>query len=249
MKATISGLSACARYSRLPESGVHLMKTTPRPVTALRRARFLAPLALVAVSACAQVDSARHAALNLLPGRVAPRTAPLAAPLEAAARPAAPLSADFKARDLLTGQIVAFDATRRGGAVTVRQSDGCVWTRRGDWFAPSSAWRGCGDGSWAAGRAEVRETAALWPLTEGARGGFTRVATSATGRTFTRDTACRVTGAEAVIRESGAKTPAWVVACDDGKRTRTTWWAPGEGPVAFRAKHRKNGVEEAWVRL
>jgi len=225
------------------------MKTTLRPGSALRRARLVAPLALVALSACAQVESVRHAALNLAPGRIAPLTAPLTAPLETAARPKAPLTTGFKARDLLTGQVIAFDATRRGDAVTVRQSDGCVWTRRGDWFAPSAAWQDCGDGAWATGRAEVRQTAALWPLAEGARGGFTRKAASSTGKTYTRDTACRVTGAEAVIRENGAKTPAWVVACDDGKRTRTTWWAPGEGPIAFIVAHQKNGVEEAWVRL
>ncbi len=225
------------------------MTNSHQPSSPLRRARLLAPLALIAVSACAQVESVRHAALNLAPGRVAPQTAPLTAPLAATARPAAPLTADFTARDLRTGAVIAFDASRRGSAVTVRQSDGCVWTRRGDWFAPSATWRNCDDGAWATGRAEVRETASIWPLTKGAKGGFTRTATSSTGKTYKRDTACRVIGAEAVIRENGAQTPAWVVACQDGKRTRTTWWAPGEGPVAFRKVHEKNGVEEAWVRL
>jgi hypothetical protein len=39
------------------------------------------------------------------------------------------------------------------------------------------------------------------------------------------------------------------VVCRDGTRTRTTWFAPGEGPVAFRKVHDRDGVEEAWVRL
>jgi hypothetical protein len=214
-----------------------------------RRAALTVAAAL-ALSACAQVDAARHSAMNLMPFRAAPQTAPLDAPLAPARRPAAPLTADFAARDLLTGGALRLDASRSGDRVTVRQSDGCVWTRRGDWFAPSSAWRDCDGGStWATGTAEVSAIGSIWPLREGATGAFQRTARAAGGETYRRRTDCRVTGAEAVIRENGARTPAWVVQCRDGKRTRTTWYAPGEGPVAFRKVHDGNGVEEAWVRL
>lgn len=221
-----------------------------RPTFLPRRAGVFGPLVLVTLSACAQIDDARHSALNMVPGRVAPKTAPLTAPLDAASRPVAPLAGDFAARDLVTGAAISFDVASRGEAVTARQTDGCVWTRRGDWFAPSFAWENCdGGGAWTTGRAEVREIASIWPLREGAEGGFTRNAVSASGRTYVRETRCRVTGAESVIRESGALTPTWVVDCEDGKRTRTTWWAPGEGPIAFRKSHKTHGVEEAWVRL
>jgi hypothetical protein len=213
------------------------------------RAALTAALAALSLSACAQVDAARHSAMNLVPFRAAPQTAPLAGPLAPARRPAAPLTADFSARDLMTGGTLRLDASYRNGRATVRQSDGCVWTRSGDWFTPSSAWENCDGGAWATGSAEVRAIGSLWPLREGAQGAFQRTARSAGGDSYDRRTDCRVTGAETVIRESGARTPAWVVACRDGKRTRTTWFAPGEGPVAFRKVHDRNGVEEAWVRL
>jgi hypothetical protein len=214
----------------------------------LRRAP-LAALALAALAGCAQIADAGRAALSLAPGRAMPETAALTAPLVPAKRPAAPLARSFAARDLITGRDLAFDVRRSGDRVTVRQSDGCVWSRQADWFAPSSSWENCDLGQWATGRAEIRRTALIWPLREGAQGGFTRKATSSTGRSYARDTACRVTGAEAVVRESGKRTPTWVVQCRDGKRTRTTWWSPEEGPVAFRKAHADNGVEEAWVRL
>ena len=220
-----------------------------RPAAPLRL-RALLPLALLGLSACAQMDSVRVAGFGLHqdPGR--PKTARLATPPAPVARPAAPLAQGFTARDLLTGPTLRFDVSRTGGGVRVRQSDGCVWTRSGDWFAPSDSWAGCDDGAnWATGRAQVRRLASIWPLKPGAEGRWTRNATSHTGRKYTRETVCRVTGAEAVIREGRAPTPAHVVVCADGKRTRTTWYAAGEGPVAFRKSHEKHGVEEAWVRL
>jgi hypothetical protein len=215
-----------------------------------RSLRFvLAAGALSAVGACAQVDTAQRSLLALIPGMAAPQTEAIAFAMTAADKPAAPLSGDFAVRDLLTGERITFDVRRSGDGVRVRQSDGCAWTRSGDWFAPSSAWENCDVGQWASGSAQVRRTASIWPLREGASGAYSRNATSSTGRSYARDTTCRVTGSESVVRESGARTPAWVVQCRDGKRTRTTWGAPGEGPVAFRKVHDSNGVEEAWVRL
>jgi hypothetical protein len=224
------------------------MTHAARPLSMLPRAT-LAALALASLGACAQVADAGRAALAMVPGQAAPRTVALSTPPEPAGKPAAPLAGGFTARDLITGGTLAFDVLRQGDRVAVRQSDGCAWTRADDWFAPSSAWENCDGGQWATGRAEVRRTASIWPLREGAEGGFTRTATAASGRSYQRDTSCRVAGAEAVVREDGARTPAWVVRCRDGKRTRTTWWAPGEGPVAFRKTHDQNGVEEAWMRL
>lgn len=215
----------------------------------LTRFAFLATLGVASLAGCAPLADASRAALALIPGRAAPQTAALSAPLDPARQPAAPLTRSFVARDLLSGGEIAFDVRRKGDRATVRQSDGCAWSRRGDWFAPSASWENCGDGQWATGRAEVRRTASIWPLRKGAEGAFSREARSSTGRAYARDTDCRVAGAEAVIRESGDRTPAWVVECRDGKRTRTTWWSPSEGPVAFRKVHADDGVEEAWVRL
>jgi hypothetical protein len=215
-----------------------------------RPLRFvLAAGALSAAGACAPVDTAQRSLRALIPGMVAPQTEAVSFAMTVAEKPAAPLSGDFAARDLLTGERIAFDVRRSGDGVRVRQSDGCAWSRSGDWFAPSSAWENCDVGQWASGTAQVRRTASIWPLREGAAGGYARDAKSSTGRSYARETACRVTGAEAVVRENGARTPAWVVECRDGKRTRTTWWSPEEGPVAFRKAHDSNGVEEAWVRL
>jgi hypothetical protein len=70
---------------------------------------------------------------------------------------------------------------------------------------------------------------------------------SADDRSYERDTICRVTDAVEVLRAGRPPTPAFVVDCADGKRVRTTWWADGEGPVAFRKTHESKGVEEVWV--
>jgi hypothetical protein len=100
------------------------MTTTRRSFLFPRRASLVAPLALLALSACAPIEAARHTAMNLIPGRAAPQTAPLTTALDNAAKPAAPVMAGFKARDLLTGDTISFDASRRGDVSTVRQSDG-----------------------------------------------------------------------------------------------------------------------------
>jgi hypothetical protein len=212
--------------------------------------RLAAPLAALALGACAPVDGVRVAGFGLFGDGATPETVRLAAPLGPVARPSAPLAGDFAARDLLTGETLRFDVSRTAGGVRVRQSDGCVWTRADDWFAPSDSWANCDDSvNWRTGSAKVRRTASIWPLQPGAEGRWTRDAVSHTGRSYTRDTVCRVVGAEAVVREGRAPTPAHVVRCTDGKRVRTTWFAPGEGPIAFRKTHETNGVEEAWVRL
>ena len=222
----------------------------PRPNATRACLRLLAPLAMLALGACSQTPGVQLAGFSLWGGGAMPTTARLTTPPAPAGKPAAPLSGDIAVRDLLTGETMTMKVARNGDGVRARQSDGCVWTRRGDWFAPSDSWANCDDSAnWATGRATVRRAASIWPLKPGAEGRWTRKATSSTGKTYQRETVCRVTGAEAVIREGRAPTPAHVVACRDGKRTRTTWFAAGEGPIAFRKVHDENGVEEAWVRL
>lgn len=230
------------------------MTTTDRPAsrrTPIAR-RLLAPLALLSLGACAQIEGVRVAGygFGLFDETTRPQTERLSAPLGPIARPKAPLAGRFSATNLLTGKTLSFETRRAGDGVRVRQSDGCVWTRTGDWFTPSDSWANCDDSAhWSAGRAKVRALDSIWPLEPGAEGRWGRDAVSHTGRSYTRETTCRVVGSEAVIRAGRAPTPAHVVVCADGKRTRTTWFAPGEGPVAFRKTHADKGVEEAWVRF
>ncbi len=207
-----------------------------------RRDTLLAPLAFVFLLAgCVQVGDGRLTMGGLFEKSVQPDTVPLTAPLEES----------FAYLDLLTGERGRMDVTETGpGSVRVEQSDGCVWTRSGDWFAPSDGWTRCDDSrNWHTGRAVVQPEGTIWPLTVGAEGRFTRRAVSHTGRSYTRETVCRVSDQVAVVREGRSPTPAFVVECNDGKRIRTTWYAPGEGPVAFHKMHRENGVEQAWLRL
>ncbi len=222
----------------------------PQRASAIRRRLATALLTLSILPACAQVDTARHMAMRFGVMPPEPRTAALAAPPAPIGKPRAPLARDLVALDLRTGQPLAMAVERRGAEVRVRQSDGCAWSRRGDWFTPSKDWSGCGDSdAWRDGKADVRQIASIWPMRVGGEGRWTRRAVSSTGRSYERETVCRVVGAEAVIRAGRAPTPAFKVVCDDGgKRTRTTWYAPEEGPVAFVQRHAQDGVEEAWVR-
>jgi len=178
----------------------------------------------------------------------APQTRALGAPLAAAARPVRPLSRRVVAEDLLTGEEMRLTPRPVGArSVEVTEPDGCRW-RRDDWFAPSTWWRGCGEAdSWRDGRAELTGGAGLWPLRLGAEARWRRRAESSAGRAYVRDTVCRVEDAVELLRPGREPAPVFVVACDDGKRVRTTWWAPGEGPLAFRVARRGQGVEQVWV--
>lgn len=211
----------------------------------------------LSLSACATTpaaDWARSAAIGAYSFAAAPFagpgpvTRPMVDAPPPAAKPARPLTAAIEAIDPRNGAPVRLTPRARGGgAVEVRQSDGCVW-RRDDWFAPSTRWSGCGDSAaWRDGVAAVSGGEGLWPLRVGAEGRFRRRATSATGRSYERETLCRVENAVEVLRVDRAPTPAFVVVCEDDKRVRTTWWAPGDGPIAFRKSHRDRGVEEVWV--
>lgn len=180
---------------------------------------------------------------------VAPDTRDLASASLSAASPVRPLDQAFEASDPRSGAALRFDPQSFGErGIEVTQSNGCVW-RRDDWFAPSEYWRNCGDSrDWQNGEALVSGGDGLWPLRIGAQARWTRTARSSTGRSFERVTVCSVDDAVEVLRDDHPPTPAFVVACNDGKRERTTWWAPDEGPVAFRVVHGEKGIEELWVR-
>ncbi len=222
------------------------MLTTAR----LRRSALLCGASLLLIG-CGPLDRAPLASSGSFDGPTQPETVALTAPLAPLPKPAAPLASDFSYQDLLTGETKTMSVSRlRADAVRVRQSDGCVWTRWGDWFAPSDSWAACGESrNWSTGEARVRPSGSLWPLRVGAVARFDRDAVSHTGRSYSRETVCRVVDAVAVKREGHAATPAFVVDCSDGKRVRTTWYAPELGPIAFRKWHEQKGVEEAWVRL
>jgi hypothetical protein len=234
----------------MASDGKHAM-TQPLSPSRIRRRLASALLALSVLPAAAEGDVARGVAIGLGVIAPTPRIAALTTPLAPLPRPPAPLEADIAATALRDGR--AFTLTvedRRGAAVRVRQSDGCAWSREGDWFTPAHGWSGCGDSDgWHDGAAQVRALASIWPLTVGAEGRWTRLAVSAAGVRYARDTACRVQAAEAVIRDGRDPTPAFKVVCDDGgRRTLTTWYAPGEGPVAFVQRDAEGRIEQAWVR-
>ncbi len=170
--------------------------------------------------------------------------------------PIAPLSAptrsefsSISARNLIDGSRIKLAVSGHKDGMQVREKSGCSWTRQADWFAPSTSWQNCGTSrNWHTATASVRVLNSLYPLKVGARGSYERRALSHTGRENTRRTNCKVTDSVKVLRPGKDATPAFVVVCDDTRRVRTTWYAPGIGPIAFRKVHDKNGLEESWVR-
>lgn len=178
-----------------------------------------------------------------------PSTRPLVASIEPAGRSPASELQSMTVESLIDGSANTLSVRSFGNGVRVRESDGCVWTRAADWFSPSDSWSACGDSrNWHTAQARVRELDSLYPLRVGSVGRYERQAVSHTGRSYTRETRCEVTDAVEVLRPGQAATPAFVVECDDSRRRRTTWYAPGEGPVAYHEVHRRNGVESAWIR-
>lgn len=178
-----------------------------------------------------------------------PDTQPLTQPIAQVAQ--APISnlGTMNATNLMDGRTISLSARAYGNGARVTESNGCTWTRANDWFSPSDSWANCGDSrNWHTGQATVRQLDSLYPLQVGSVGRYERLARSHTGRSYTRQTRCEVTDAVEVLRPAHGATPAYVVECDDTSRTRTTWYAPSEGPIAYRETHHRNGLEEAWVR-
>ncbi|MEM6905910.1 MAG: hypothetical protein AAF568_08460 [Pseudomonadota bacterium] len=178
-----------------------------------------------------------------------PQTQRLAGPIEPISRPTLGRMNSMRVRNLVTGQVETLRVSRFGNGVRVRETDGCTWTRSYDWFAPSDSFAACGNSeNWHTASATVAREGSLYPIRIGKRATYQRDAVSWNGRTSSRRTQCEVTGQEAVLRPTGA-TPAYVVTCDDGRVTRTTWYAPSEGPVAYHEKRQGRGVRDAWLRL
>lgn len=200
------------------------------------------------IAACGMAD---HDPLKLgsLTGGPAPETRSLEMSIQPVNSPSRAEFSSMTVKSLLDGETSSYTVSRYGNGVRVREGSGCVWTRARDWFSPSDSWANCGTSkSWHTAQASVRILDPLYPLEVGSTGSYERRAVSLTGDVSVRETRCEVISAVEVLRPGRTATPAYVVECDDGRRTRTTWYAPGEGPVAFREEHRSRGVEEAWVR-
>ena len=210
--------------------------------------QVLFALMAVPLAACATANSPlSHVVSALDPTQ--PTTRGLSTSMPEAVRPAGGELRSMTVTSLLDGAVTDFRIQSFGNGIRVHESNGCIWTRQLDWFSPSDSWANCGTSrNWHTAQASVRELDPLYPLRVGSVGRYERSATSHTGRSYTRETRCEVTGAVEVLRDGHAATPAYVVACDDGRRLRTTWYAPGEGPVAYREVHNKQGLQEAWVR-
>ena len=179
-----------------------------------------------------------------------PQTASISAQqLAPVQRPAPSDLRSFTATSLVDGSRNTFQIEPSGYGIRARQANGCIWTRAADWFSPSDSWANCGSSrNWHTAQAQVREIQSIYPLSVGSVGRYERNATSHSGRTQSRQTVCQVTGTETVSRPGLADTPAYVVQCDDTRRVRTTWYAPGEGPIAFTQVSHERGLEESWIR-
>lgn len=215
--------------------------------------RLLAPLIALPLAACSIADDFELPTVSSVTSLFAPagpETQPLSASIKPVQRPGQNAFSSMTVADLENGSRKTFAVKTFGNGVRVTEGNGCVWTRAGDWFSPSDSWANCGTSkNWHTGQAKVRELEPLYPLRVGSVGSYQRSAVSHTGRSYSRKTVCKVTDAVEVLREGKAATPAYVVRCDDSRRVRTTWYAPSEGPVAYREVHRRNGLEEAWVRI
>ena len=156
----------------------------------------------------------------------------------------------MQVRNLLDGRTETIRVSRYGNGIRAREPGGCVWTRDKDWFSPSDSFANCSSSKdWKTAQATVRRIESIYPLTVGSTGTYSRRAVSATGKVSTRETRCEVIDQVAVVVPGQADVPAYVVECNDGRITRTTWFSPDRGPVAYREVHEKRGVRDAWLRL
>ncbi len=179
---------------------------------------------------------------------IAPNVGGTNVDLASVPRPTAP---DFRTMQIRhgDGRIETRRASASGNFVTMTEADGCRSTRSLDWFAPASAWSGCGTSrNWRTAKATVREVRSIYPLQVGARGTYTRQARSSTGKTSSRTTHCKVTGTATIVA-MGKSNPTYKVRCNDGRITRTTWLSPDLGPLAYREVHSRKGVREEWSRV
>ncbi len=178
-----------------------------------------------------------------------PPTRPVAAALPAIGAPDAGELRSMTVRSLLDGSTAHIALQPEGERIRIDDGRGCVATRSRDWFSPSESYTGCGSSAgWSTATGEVRVIDSLYPLELGRTGRYLRRLVSSAGEVSTRETDCAVIDKAAVVRPGRPETATWVVRCDDGRVVRTTWYAPGTGPVAYREEHKTRGVREAWLR-
>ena len=212
-------------------------------------------LAATTLGACASVGDALNDAGMFIESSFAgsgPVERNLSGSLEAAQRPSAGSWSNMAIEDQQTGDIETLAvAASSSQSLSFLQADGCAYTRANDWFSPSERWTNCGTSTnWRDARASVTVSGNLWPLQVGRTAEYTRRAVSArTGEESTRTTRCEVVDAVQVLRHTGELTPTFKVECGDGRRERTTWWSPEEGPVFYMQRHDRRGLEVAWEQI
>ncbi len=214
-----------------------------------------AALLATTLGACASVGDALNDAGLFLESSVsgpAPVERSLAGGLDPAPRPSAASWSNLAIENLETGSIETLSvASASTQSLSFLDPTGCAYTRANDWFSPSETWTNCGTSTnWRDAQASVTTAGSLWPLQVGRTAEYTRRAISTrTGEESIRTTRCEVVDAVRVLRHSGELTPTFKVECDDGRRTRTTWWSPDEGPVFYMQRHERRGLESAWEQL
>ncbi|MEM6421159.1 MAG: hypothetical protein AAF698_01125 [Pseudomonadota bacterium] len=205
-----------------------------------------------ALSGCTGTGLSKNAVGDLFgsafgSGEGYPRIVARGVDLDPAARPGPAVFGDRWVRDLANGgeERLGLSASRR--RIHLSDADGCEATRLMDWFSPSVAWSGCGNSdNWHTASAKVGVRGSLYPLRVGGRGRYERWATAHTGKTSFRTTDCVVS--DAVTLDLGRRrADAFEVRCDDGRIERITWFAPNEGPIAYREAHHSRGLRQAWV--
>jgi hypothetical protein len=203
---------------------------------------------LAGISACtATTDAGRTRDAEQV---ALPQARPVDGVLPAVVTPGANELQDLTVQSLLDGSTAHIAIEPQGEGIRIADGRGCVSTRQRDWFAPSDGYTGCGSSAdWSSATGEVNVLDSLYPLEVGSTGRYLRRLVSATGEVSTRETECAVTDAVAIALPNRPETPAYVVRCGDGRIERTTWYAPGAGPVAYREEKESGGVREAWVRV
>ncbi len=202
-------------------------------------------LAAFVLGACAARDDGDTADISRFPETKALGTgiAPIGAPMLAQL-------GSMQVWNVIADQEETLDIRSYGNGIRTRESNGCMWTRGIDWFAPSDSFSNCSSSAnWKTASARVTQTRSLFPLQVGSQAEYDRRAVSSTGKTSERTTSCKATDAVQVSLPSGQAVPAYLVRCDDGRIRRMTWYAHGLGPVAYREEHHKKGLRDAWVRI
>ncbi|MEL6996903.1 MAG: hypothetical protein AAFP68_01470 [Pseudomonadota bacterium] len=183
-------------------------------------------------------------------GNGKPETRALTGSIGSAKAPLLRQLRSIQVQNLLDGETHRLRISKTSGGIRVREPGGCVWTRSHDWFAPSDSFARCGSSkNWHTAQARVERDGSLFPLRIGNTATYERRAVSWNGNRSTRRTTCVVEDTVEVLRPGKRPIPTFVVACNDGRVTRTTWYAPRQGPIAYREVGRHRHIRDAWLRL